>query len=1123
MSLDERNREASDPRASVWVTANAGSGKTYLLVDRAIRLLLSGTPPARILCLTFTKAAASEMSRRLFDRLSGWIAMDDEALRKAIAKMVGDGEYEIANARRLFAQALETPGGLKIQTIHAFCERLLQRFPLEAGVVPGFSVLDDQAAAELLARCRASVLDMASTGAVPALSEALNVVVARAGAEAFDSLLDELLKAKNDVAALPMGEELFRLLSDALELSENETAETIRQRWLEARDREAWRALARLMLGASAKTDNEFGVHAEILARASSVSDAYAAAGGFFLKRDGECRANLLTKNLARDNPAMAQFAAAEWQAYETTIAANHSVVCRSGTYALLTLAQEILARFADEKRSLGLYGYDDLIERARALLTHAAGDWVLYKLDGGLDHVLIDEAQDTSPEQWDVIARLTAEFFSGEGARGGLVRTIFVVGDDKQSIYSFQGADPARFGEMKTAFAHAVQAAGQTFRNVPLEVSFRSSAPVLQAVDRVWNRDARPVVAHQANRFGQHGLVELWPPVFAEEANKRDAWSAPGIAEMKSASHPRLRLSRRIAEMIRYWLDSGEKLASRGRPIVPGDILILLRKRGAGRNSFMDALVGALKQAGLPVAGSDRLKLAGHIGVLDLMALARFVLNTADDLSLAAILKSPLFEKPDGSPYSETELMDAAIGRGDRSLWQSLRSMPALAPVARQLESWLALAAESPFNFFSRVLMADGAYGRFLRRLGSEAAEPLDAFMAKAMDFEANHAPSLGRFIAWLDDGAAEIKRDMDMGGGEIRVMTVHGSKGLEANIVILPDTCDPAVNAGKVPRIYFHAHSRRRLPIWRMPAAKRAPLPDQLYRAHVQRMEEEYARLLYVAMTRACDRLYIAGAASSKDEVKAGTWYDVASQALSSMMSAQTDWQGRPVLRLQNEQIEAAFDKPAEVGAVVLRRKPPDWARVEPPAERARIWLPPSKIGAEPDEQASSPAAAGAQHRYKRGNIIHTLLQYLPDLPVEAREAACHRYLSRKGLALSPADAGQMAAEVLGILDHEDFAAVFAPGSLAEVPLAAFMGDGTGLSGRVDRLAVTDAEVLITDYKTNRPPPLSLADVPAQYRAQMDAYRQALQPLFPEKKIRTALIWTDGPRFMELPPASA
>jgi ATP-dependent helicase/nuclease subunit A len=1105
--LQERNRRASDPEASVWVTANAGSGKTYLLVDRVIRLLLSGTKPARILCLTFTKAAASEMSRRLFDRLSGWIAMGDTELKQAVYEMTGESRFDNAAARRLFAQALETPGGLKIQTIHAFCERLLQRFPLEAGVVPGFSVLDDQGSNELLAEARSAVLDEAASGADQALAESLEIVVSRAGADAFDELLNELLAKKKEIARMMPGDALFQRLSDALELGLDEDEASIRRNWHEARDATRWRDLAVAML-ASGVNDQKQGAHAELIARTSNADASFKAACSFFLTSDGDPRKTLATKKIA-DSP-LGEFAEEERHRFDEVEPRAHAASTRASTFALLHLAKSILDRFAEEKRRLGLYGYDDLIERARHLLSTANGEWVLYKLDGGLDHVLIDEAQDTSPDQWSVIGNLTKEFFSGQGARPDVTRTIFVVGDEKQSIYSFQGADPERFAEMKAHFAHSVMEAQKQFRPVELALSFRSTAPVLQSVDFVWNRAGGPSpVAHQAHREGQQGLVELWQPLFKQGKEHRAAWQAP--TQIKLADHPRLLLARRIAQTVKHWIDSGEMLSSRGRPITPGDILILLRKRGEGRASFMDAIVDALKQAGLPVAGADRLKLTSHIGVLDLIALARFVLNPADDLSLAALIKSPLLEKR----FTDEDLLAIAPDRGSASLWHQVKKHHVVA--ATQLAAWGSIASLSPFEFFTKVLIGDNAYGRLLHHLGGEAAEPLDAFLAKCLDYETDHAPSLGGFIAWLEQGASEIKRDMDHGGGEIRVMTVHGAKGLEANIVMLPDTCEKP-DGNKKPRIYFHEDAQGKLPIWRTSSAKRGKLVTQLYEREEQAMEEEYSRLLYVAMTRASDRLYIAGAAATKN-LKDGSWYSHIETSLKPHMQEATDWQGQTVWRLENTQDKPAKDKQEETEIITGRLAPPAWAALQPPAEKSAIWLPPSRISLDPAEIGNSPASPGAVDRFKRGTIIHTLLQYLPELAPQIRADACRRYLARKGLQLAEAEAQDIAREVLGLLESPGFEAVFAPGSMAEVPLAALIGEGQALSGRIDRLAVTQTEVLIADYKTNRPPPVRLEDVSEQYRAQLAAYRAALTPLFPGKTIRTALIWTDGPRFMEVP----
>ena len=1095
--LNNRNQQASDPKASVWVTANAGSGKTHLLVDRAIRLLLEGTPPERILCLTFTKAAASEMAERLFDRLSEWIAMPEAELTAAIVKITGTNSASLGSARRLFAQALETPGGLKIQTIHAFCERLLQRFPLEAGVVPGFSVLDDQASEELLAQMRQEVLQSQTHAAL------IDDVVGRANPDDFDKLLAELFKAKADLEALPEAETLKKRLCASLSLPQTDlTALDIITHWLQARDVNWWRDLIE-PLQASGKTDQQRASEAEIIALGQNPELAFAMARKFFLTGDGIRRNAIISKSFLKNHPHFEdglEQAYAQFEAHDELLA---SLVTYQASLALISLAKAILTRFTQEKRKRGQYGYDDLIEKARFLLQSTKSDWVLYKLDGGLDHILIDEAQDTSPAQWQVIEHLTQEFFAGSGARTDIVRTLFVVGDEKQSIYSFQGADPEEFKRMKQNFSAAT-----SLRQVPLAISFRSTAPILQAVDAVWGAFDQQADQHYAIRKGQQGIVELWEPYFKQAQDARDRWQPPQAITV--LDREKILLARHIASTIRHWLDKGEILASRGRPIRPDDILILLRNRGSGKSGFMDAIVASLKQQGLPVAGADRLRLADHLAVRDLLALARFVLNPEDDLSLACILKSPLLIKP----FSEQDLIDLAAGRGPKSLWQQCENHPQ----AQILHSWLSLASQSPYAFFADILLRDQAYGRLISRLGSEASEPLDAFMAKCLDFERDHAPALGGFIEWMDQGASEIKRDADQGNGEIRVMTVHAAKGLEANIVILPDT-HSVPDGRQAAKIYFADDGQGRLPFWRIDAGKKSNLIDRLFRASEQARQEEHARLLYVAMTRASDRLYIAAASDSKDRMKEASWYDRCDQALKPLMQETTDFAGRKIWRLQNQQTAPSLDKSRDITRIAPIA-PEAFAHQLPPAETGTRWFSPSRMG-EQDELRLAPNAAQTEDRFRRGQIIHTLLQFLPELPTPQRKPALERYLARPGLRVKAEEAEIIAAEVMGLLEHPDFADVFGENSLAEVALAALLDDGDALAGRIDRLVIQKEQILIVDYKTNRPPPQSLYKVPRQYLRQMAAYIKALAPLFPEKTIRAGLIWTVDARFMELPEA--
>jgi ATP-dependent helicase/nuclease subunit A len=721
---DTANRDqavASDPDASVWVSAHAGSGKTHVLVNRVIRLMLAGVPPERILCLTYTRAAAAEMSRRLFDVLSGWIPLDDEALIDRIHKISGYARFggELKKARRLFARALETPGGLKIQTIHAFCERLLQRFPVEAGVVPGFTVMDEIEAREVLSNVRRAVLAEARSSQGPAAA-ALAKVVAFAGDQQIDALVKELLSKRSELKHLLSDEGLrdgaMERLARYLGVPADFTEEAVRAMAMEGMDRARYAAAADALLEADGKTDPARGEAIREALAAAEPEQVFAILKHVFLT-DGQPRKKLCTAATAREYPEVDEYLSAECQRIAELAEVERAVKVRDASTALFGFADQIVGRYEAEKRRLGRYDYDDLITRTLSMfhqLEHAA--WVLYKLDGGLDHILIDEAQDTSPEQWQIVQFLAEDFFSGEGQRPGITRTVFAVGDRKQSIYSFQGADPDKFDAMRTYFKGKVADARLKFETVRPTVSFRSTQTILDAVDAVFAIAAaadgvtEPGVPNRCIRRcarvpGWWRSGSLKSPDDAESASPWQAGSA-----RDSAAHPRLVSPGASRRRSAAGSTAARRSGLNGRPIRPGDILVLVRNR----TTFMDALVRSLKQEGIEVAGADRLVLTQHIAIEDLLALARFTLLPDDDLTLASVLKSPLVARNDGAPIDDDDLFawrttvaGRRCGSGCTKRWPS--GAPYGAALER-LKRWRGMADfMPPYEFFSQVLTADG------------------------------------------------------------------------------------------------------------------------------------------------------------------------------------------------------------------------------------------------------------------------------------------------------------------------------------------------------------------------------------------------------------------------------
>ncbi|GGF28893.1 double-strand break repair helicase AddA [Aliidongia dinghuensis] len=1124
---------ASDGRASVWVAASAGTGKTKVLTDRLLNLLLADTPPSRLLCLTFTKAAAAEMANRLNERLSGWATETDARLRADVAGLIGEAERNVPpemldRARRLFARVLDTPGGMRILTIHAFCQSVLRRFPLEAGLPPQFEVMDDRSATELLEEARLGVLT-AARAAADDLGAALDEVTRHAGELAFAELMQALTTERGRLAQLiaeagglaPYLEHLHRRLGVAPgETEESAVAAACREA---AFDGAGLRHATEALNGGS-KTDAARGAClaawlGDPEGRPARFAD-YAAA---FLTAEGEPRKTLATKAVLTADPRIGNVLAAEQARIKRVRDRLAAVVVARASAGLARLAAGFLDAYEAEKRRRGLLDYDDLILATRDLLDRPGiAPWVLFKLDGGIDHILIDEAQDTNPDQWRVVEALAAEFFAGEGAAPP-VRTIFAVGDAKQSIFSFQRADPQEFLRMQRHFARRVTEADRLWREVPLQVSFRSTAAVLETVDAVFALDeARAGVAldgaliqHTPFRAGHAGRVELWPALKPDDDEEEEPWAEP--VEQRAIEAPRGRLARRIAATIAHWIRTGEPLPARGRPVRAGDVLILVRRRGG----FVTELVRELKQAGVPVAGADRMVLTAQLAVMDLVALGRVLLLPDDDLTLASVLKSPLLG------LDEDALYRLAHGR-DGSLWQALATAdePAMV-VARDTLGRLLARADfvPPHRLYAEFLGAGGARRRLIGRLGPEAADAIDEFLAQTLAYERAHVPSLEGFLSWLERGEADIKRDLDQGGrDEVRIMTVHGSKGLQAPIVFLPDTVQAPV---QLPPLLWPAGAG--LMLWR-PAKGAGELMSEAARSAARaRRDEEYRRLLYVALTRAEDRLYVAGWRGKRDQ--AGSWYDLIDAGLAHIGRVEAvagppghepfpkcwvhDTPQSAPARADTRPTEAALSDEA-LPDFALRPRPD-----EPSPPRPLVASRPSE--AEP--AATSPLGPGNDsrgndtRRFQRGLLIHRLMQSLPDLTEAAREPAARRFLAQPAHGLDPAEQNAIARETLAVLRHPEFGPLFGPGSRAEVPVVGLV-DGRALNGRIDRLVVTAEAVMIVDYKTNRPPPVEAAAVAPAYVEQLAAYRAALALIYPGQRIRTLLLWTDGPRLMEIAP---
>jgi ATP-dependent helicase/nuclease subunit A len=1129
---------ASDPAASAFVSANAGSGKTFVLVQRVIRLLLDGVPPEKILCVTFTKAAAANMAERVFTTLGHWVTLDDDALDAAIreAGIARPTAKLRTSARKLFACALETPGGLKVQTIHALCTRLLQQFPFEANVPARFAVLDERDQNEMMERANLAVLLEASRNPDSATGRALLTAMASAADVTFKDVVREACLSRDHFmawtdAAGGAGAAAAEM-SAALGVAANDRVEDIEREILDGPNlpRSRWEEVA-LILSTSGKADQK---QADRLREASVFTgsaevDEYL---NVFLTDERSPRATVVTNSVIAKNPAVGHLFESEVRRLGPLIERRRALVIRDRTEALLHIATAAAANYRREKQERGLLDYDDLIDKTLAMLDRVSSGWVHYKLDRGVDHVLIDEAQDTSPRQWDIVAHIISEFTSGAGARDGVVRTVFAVGDEKQSIFSFQGAAPREFDLRRRELKRKFEDAGLKFDPVSFNYSFRSGPAILQSVDHVFRDEAIYRSIHAENTYPVHetlsdagpSLVDLWELAEADDKQDIEGWRAPfdGV----SATSPEVKLARRIQAEIKSLVESGTMTGSRGdrRPLRYGDMLVLVRRRG---NAF-DAVIQALKHANIPVAGADRLKLTEHIAIIDLMNLADALLLPQDDLALAVALKSPLFGLTDDDLFKQAWQRKGTLRE---ALTLHATTDDRFKGALHRLEQCeRRFVGATPFAFYAWLLGGDGGRARILKRLGHEANDALDEFLELALNYERKAPASLQGFMAWLRAADTEVKRDMEISRDEVRVMTVHGAKGLEASVVFLVDTTTSPSDTQRLRLIHLPqgnaAPHSPGIVVW---AGKKAEDPPDVAAARaamVGETEDEYRRLLYVAMTRAADRLIVGGCMpGNMKNVRPSSWYDLVKKGLanSGLQLQEIETASGRVMRYARPEDLVTATGPA-ASATSASIELPKWLTCPaPPETSADNLLRPSDPADDDSPVVRSAESITSRARARqRGTLVHRLLQSLPDIgPARRREAALG-YLARNADGWTEDERERLAEGVLALIVDSRFAPVFAPGSRAEVSIVGRLdrpGQSAALvSGQIDRLVVTPEEVLIVDFKTNHAPPTAMADAPRGYVRQLALYRAVLRRLYPQRSVRAALLWTETPELMEI-----
>ena len=1111
---------ASSPRHHAALSASAGTGKTHVLTARVLRLLLAGVDPASILCLTFTKAGAAEMAERIHARLAHWVRLKDKDLVRELRALDEVPSAEALDlARTLFARVLEaTGGGLRIQTIHAFAQSLLAAFPAEAGLTPGFRPLEGREEQRLSRATLAELLVRAEAeGDLPLVRDMqrLSLRLGEGGAESF---LMACARAPDAIAALGPREAIEPRLRHAFDLPLGDIEEAVARQCGEGLfDTDALRRIADFNAAWGTKAGVERAGWCEqwLTASAEERAGLLDTLHGVWARGDGEMRS--FGKGQAPQDPDYARLAQSAFECCGRLMAMRALAEMVAGLAAGLRAGQAFAIAYSAAKRAVGAVDFDDLIRWAEALLlAPGMGDWIRYKLDQQTDHVLVDEAQDTNERQWNIVRALTLEYFAGEGA-GGSHRTIFTVGDFKQAIFGFQGTDPSSFGTARAWFAREVAAAGQDFLDLSVDLSYRSAPPILALVDRVLAALGFQALGlpeapnpHQSHHAGRRGSVTLWFP-FSGDSDQ--AAADEDLGEEGWVSDTLRRYASCLARQIKGWLDEPFFVEARGRPLRPEDILVLVRRRG----DLASLLVARLHAEEVPVAGVDRLLLSAPLAVQDLLAAARFAVQPLDDLNLANLLVSPLFG------WSQDALHAVAAGpRG--ALWPQLRQRRAPDdPALKALQSILAMADFATPHVFFETLLSGPLDGRrkLLARLGSEARDPIEELLSSTLQFETAGTPSLQAFLDWFDRGQVEIVRDPSGPVDAVRVMTVHGSKGLQSPVVVLADACadpDRSRSAGGFPT-FRTGEAGEEVPVFRPRKAELAePLRSQI-ELQDRLDREEHWRLLYVALTRAEERLFVGGALGVRDRngPPESSWYRAVETALADLGC---DWQEAPAWGR-----EMQYGDPPRAGRRPTRPADapislPDWLRRPAPAEqRPPRPLAPSALGE--DEVPNPPPGPEQRQAALRGRLLHQLFERLPVVERTRRRALGDRWLKCSAGVADPDFRAALLDDACAVIEDPRFADLFAPRGLAEAPIAAVIGEGLVVSGTVDRLRIGDDRILVADFKTGRSAPATLEAIPAAHLRQMAAYQAALRVIFPDRPVEAALLYTGGPVLHTLPDA--
>ncbi|MBP3615361.1 MAG: double-strand break repair helicase AddA [Alphaproteobacteria bacterium] len=1125
----ENQKIASNPKLSVWVSASAGTGKTTVLINRLLRLFLNDVDPSKVLCLTYTNAGAIEMQNRIYKKARDWAIISDEELKTDLTKLLDETDKNIdfdnlfLKARKLFSKLIDNPIPLKIYTIHAFCQSVLKRFPIEAGITPHFKIIEDSDVKILLNEAYQKLIHtLKSDKNIDYLDvfKSFDYLMKNTPESDFDSMIESIINGREHFIELlskyktkdgiisELKKKIFNTFPFAIDsFIDDEVA--FKTNVLSHIPDGFIDELKRLFLLDNGKTSAKKLDIISAFLSSDNVENKFDIYKTLLLNADNSIPKDcILNKKSILANPSFVDDISRESERLFQSISFINSVKVFKATSAVLDFGLTLNHIYDNLKKKRGVMDFTDLITTVKKLFDREnISSWILYKLDGGISHILIDEAQDTSPIQWKIVDKLTEEFFT-TGSTEKNVKSLFSVGDRKQSIFSFQGANIKLFEKYKQHFKEKITSQNYPFYDLPLNLSFRSCKNILNTVDDVIKNSEGVLlpdekIEHIPNRNDSDGYVEVMPLIKQIKDKTENCFKPP--VENITVFNSSIEMANVLAKKIRYLLDNeyisdgvkdGQKYI---RKIEPKDIMILVRTR-----KFADNITKALLTYNIPLAGRDKLSLSDNIAVEDLISLLKFVLFNYDDLSLAEVLKSPLYN------LTDDDLFTLCYDRKDKTLFEVICENEKYKDIADDLKHLVSFSKKTlPFEFFDYVLKVQNKRSNFISRLGIEVIDILNGFLSQCLSYDnLKLGKSLSDFYEWFSLNDVEIKRNMEQVNNTVRIMTVHSSKGLEAPIVFLYNA--NATLSSSKDRIIWSED----FPMYKVSGFQNiSNYFENIYAVNKRANQEEFYRLLYVAMTRARDRLYVLGA-ENKKEGNEKSWYSCIKESLLENIKTKSE---------NDDAIIFANDIFTEDKALVLGEKENGILSNSPVLATKKNNILPQFFNEKIDDinkknieiEPKSPLQNNeTDTSLSRGKFIHKILEHLSKNKIDDIEKFIDFEISRYEKFNSKfQDVDLLKNNVLELYQNPKYNFIFNGNSLSETEIITSENNISKIL-RVDKVVFYNNDIWIIDYKTDK----ATDKMPLSYKKQLYKYKDALTQIYPNKKIHTAILWINDLKFDEI-----